>query len=84
MPKKCRILEFSLFHAPLAISVVQPLGILEDVLVQVDESIFSADFYVLDMKDEMGKDHLDSGMTVFYDYMNKDRRACRDPFDGIR
>ncbi|RDX86107.1 hypothetical protein CR513_32603, partial [Mucuna pruriens] len=33
-------------------SVVQPLGVLEDVLVQVDELIFPADFYVLDMKDE--------------------------------
>ncbi|RDY01346.1 hypothetical protein CR513_15344, partial [Mucuna pruriens] len=37
-------------------SVVQPLGILEDVLVQVDELIFPADFYVLDMEDEtLGK-----------------------------
>ncbi|RDX71081.1 hypothetical protein CR513_49611, partial [Mucuna pruriens] len=37
-------------------SVVQPLGVLEDVLVQVDELIFPADFYVLDMKDEtLGK-----------------------------
>ncbi|RDX76820.1 hypothetical protein CR513_43146, partial [Mucuna pruriens] len=33
-------------------SVVQPLGILEDVLVQVNELIFPADFYVLDMEDE--------------------------------
>ncbi|RDY12051.1 hypothetical protein CR513_03202, partial [Mucuna pruriens] len=33
-------------------SVVQPLGVLEDVLVQVDELIFPADFYVLDMEDE--------------------------------
>ncbi|RDY02038.1 hypothetical protein CR513_14557, partial [Mucuna pruriens] len=37
-------------------SVVQPLGVLEDVLVQVDELIFPADFYVLDMEDEtLGK-----------------------------
>ncbi|RDX82292.1 hypothetical protein CR513_36928, partial [Mucuna pruriens] len=37
-------------------SVVQPLGILEDVLVQVNEVIFPADFYVLDMEDEtLGK-----------------------------
>ncbi|RDX78134.1 hypothetical protein CR513_41642, partial [Mucuna pruriens] len=37
-------------------SVVQPLGVLEDVLVQVDELIFLADFYVLDMEDEtLGK-----------------------------
>ncbi|RDX80565.1 hypothetical protein CR513_38874, partial [Mucuna pruriens] len=33
-------------------SVVQPLGVLEDVLVQVDELIFPTDFYVLDMEDE--------------------------------
>ncbi|RDY01863.1 hypothetical protein CR513_14763, partial [Mucuna pruriens] len=33
-------------------SVVQPLGVLEDVLVQVNELIFPANFYVLDMKDE--------------------------------
>ncbi|RDY07784.1 hypothetical protein CR513_08045, partial [Mucuna pruriens] len=33
-------------------SVVQPLGILEDVLVQVNELIFPTDFYVLDMEDE--------------------------------
>ncbi|RDY14451.1 hypothetical protein CR513_00496, partial [Mucuna pruriens] len=30
---------------------MQPLGILEDVLVQVNEFIFPADFYVLDMED---------------------------------
>ncbi|RDX83597.1 hypothetical protein CR513_35468, partial [Mucuna pruriens] len=33
-------------------SVVQPLGILKDVLVQVNELIFPIDFYVLDMEDE--------------------------------
>ncbi|RDY05749.1 hypothetical protein CR513_10387, partial [Mucuna pruriens] len=33
-------------------SVVQSLGILEDVLVQVNELIFLTDFYVLDMEDE--------------------------------
>ncbi|RDX75951.1 hypothetical protein CR513_44111, partial [Mucuna pruriens] len=33
-------------------SVVQPLGVLEDVMVQVNELIFLADFYVLDMEDE--------------------------------
>ncbi|RDX60978.1 hypothetical protein CR513_60831, partial [Mucuna pruriens] len=37
-------------------SVVQPLGVLEDVLVQVNKLIFPADFYVLDMEDEtLGK-----------------------------
>ncbi|RDX90222.1 Retrovirus-related Pol polyprotein from transposon 17.6, partial [Mucuna pruriens] len=33
-------------------SVVQPLGVLKHVLVQVNELIFPADFYVLDMEDE--------------------------------
>ncbi|RDY06276.1 hypothetical protein CR513_09760, partial [Mucuna pruriens] len=33
-------------------SVVQLLGVLEDVLVQVNELIFPANFYVLDMEDE--------------------------------
>ncbi|RDY03517.1 hypothetical protein CR513_12880, partial [Mucuna pruriens] len=33
-------------------SIVQPLGVLKDVLVQVNELIFPADFYVLDMEDE--------------------------------
>ncbi|RDX89400.1 hypothetical protein CR513_28869, partial [Mucuna pruriens] len=33
-------------------SIVQTLGILEDVLVQVNELIFPTDFYVLDMEDE--------------------------------
>ncbi|RDX62168.1 Retrovirus-related Pol polyprotein, partial [Mucuna pruriens] len=33
-------------------SVVQPLGVLEVVLVQVNKLIFPADFYVLDMEDE--------------------------------
>ncbi|RDX90030.1 hypothetical protein CR513_28149, partial [Mucuna pruriens] len=33
-------------------SVIQPLGVLEDVLVQVDELIFLVDFYVLDMEGE--------------------------------
>ncbi|RDY13388.1 hypothetical protein CR513_01695, partial [Mucuna pruriens] len=33
-------------------SIVHPLSILEDVLVQINELIFPADFYVLDMEDE--------------------------------
>ncbi|RDY00007.1 hypothetical protein CR513_16862, partial [Mucuna pruriens] len=36
-------------------SVVQPLGILKDVVVQVNELIFRANFYVLDMEDETSK-----------------------------
>ncbi|RDY04014.1 hypothetical protein CR513_12326, partial [Mucuna pruriens] len=34
-------------------SVVQPVGILKDVLVQVNGLIFPTDFYVLDMEDAM-------------------------------
>ncbi|RDX85321.1 hypothetical protein CR513_33509, partial [Mucuna pruriens] len=34
-------------------SVVQPSGVLKDVLVQVNKLIFPADFYVLDMEDEI-------------------------------
>ncbi|RDX99223.1 hypothetical protein CR513_17744, partial [Mucuna pruriens] len=33
-------------------SIVQPLGVLDDVLVQVNELIFPIDFYVLDMDEE--------------------------------
>ncbi|KAJ8763970.1 hypothetical protein K2173_003752 [Erythroxylum novogranatense] len=33
-------------------SIVYPEGILEDVLVQVNELIFPADFYILDMEDD--------------------------------
>ncbi|RDY00955.1 Retrovirus-related Pol polyprotein from transposon 17.6, partial [Mucuna pruriens] len=33
-------------------SIVHPLGILEDVLVQIHELIFLVDFYVLDMKNK--------------------------------
>ncbi|RDY02536.1 hypothetical protein CR513_14008, partial [Mucuna pruriens] len=33
-------------------SIIKPLGVLEDILVQVDEQIFPTDFYVLDMEDE--------------------------------
>ncbi|RDY02598.1 hypothetical protein CR513_13925, partial [Mucuna pruriens] len=36
-------------------SVIQPLGILEDVLVQVNDLIFLADFYVLDMEGETSR-----------------------------
>ncbi|RDX79795.1 hypothetical protein CR513_39731, partial [Mucuna pruriens] len=36
-------------------SIVQPLGVLDDVLVQVNELIFPTDFYVLDMEDETSR-----------------------------
>ncbi|RDX95018.1 hypothetical protein CR513_22509, partial [Mucuna pruriens] len=37
-------------------SVVQPLGVLEDVLVQVNKLIFPKDFYVVDMEDESSRE----------------------------
>ncbi|XP_017635813.1 uncharacterized protein LOC108477839 [Gossypium arboreum] len=33
-------------------SVVHPEGVLEDILVKVNELIFSADFYIIDMEDD--------------------------------
>ncbi|RDX88698.1 Retrovirus-related Pol polyprotein from transposon 17.6, partial [Mucuna pruriens] len=36
-------------------SIVQPLGVLEDVLVQVNELIFPADFFVLDIEEEISE-----------------------------
>ncbi|RDX75618.1 hypothetical protein CR513_44481, partial [Mucuna pruriens] len=37
-------------------SVVKPLGVLEDILVQVNELIFPVDFYVLDMEDKASEE----------------------------
>ncbi|RDY10475.1 hypothetical protein CR513_05005, partial [Mucuna pruriens] len=37
---------------PTEMTIQLPLGVLEDVLVQVDELIFPANLYVLDMEDE--------------------------------
>ncbi|KAL2237817.1 UNVERIFIED_CONTAM: hypothetical protein Sindi_0973400, partial [Sesamum indicum] len=37
-------------------SVVYPEGVLEDVLVQVNELVFPADFYVLDMREDNSPD----------------------------
>ncbi|RDY01377.1 hypothetical protein CR513_15311, partial [Mucuna pruriens] len=37
-------------------SVVQPLNVCNDVLVQVNELIFPTDFYVLDMEDEASEE----------------------------
>ncbi|KAL0292722.1 UNVERIFIED_CONTAM: hypothetical protein Sangu_3251300 [Sesamum angustifolium] len=39
-------------------SVVYPEGVLEDVLVQVNELVFPADFYVLDMREDIPKFHI--------------------------
>ncbi|RDX74954.1 hypothetical protein CR513_45233, partial [Mucuna pruriens] len=55
LPKKCR--DPRIFSIPCTIgesnrSIVQPLGVLKDVLVQVKELIFPIDFYVLYIVDE--------------------------------
>ncbi|RDY08866.1 hypothetical protein CR513_06834, partial [Mucuna pruriens] len=44
-------------------SVVHPLGVLKDVLVQVDKLIFPADFYVLDVEDNA----FEEGSALFWD-----------------
>ncbi|RDX84232.1 hypothetical protein CR513_34747, partial [Mucuna pruriens] len=55
-------------------SVIQPMGVLEDVPVQVNELTFPADFYVLDMEDETSEkgSTLILGRPFFYDCENKD------------
>ncbi|RDY04838.1 hypothetical protein CR513_11391, partial [Mucuna pruriens] len=37
---------------PTGMTIQLTLGVLEDVLVQVDQLIFPTDFYVLDMEDK--------------------------------
>ncbi|RDX98399.1 hypothetical protein CR513_18677, partial [Mucuna pruriens] len=49
-------------------SIVQPLGILEDV----NELIFPANFYVLNMEDETSGINLNSRETILDDCQNKD------------
>ncbi|RDX92718.1 hypothetical protein CR513_25108, partial [Mucuna pruriens] len=52
-------------------SVVQPLSVLEDVLVQVNE------------RRVRGLICINFGTTIFYDSEDQDRRSCRDPFNGV-
>ncbi|RDX69985.1 hypothetical protein CR513_50827, partial [Mucuna pruriens] len=47
-------------------SIVQPLGVLEDVLVQVNELILPIDFYVLDMEEEA----LEQGFVLILGRLN--------------
>ncbi|WVY89611.1 hypothetical protein V8G54_035125 [Vigna mungo] len=35
-------------------SIINPVGVLKDILVRIDKLIFLANFYILDMKDEEG------------------------------
>ena len=42
-----------------------PRGVVEDVLVQVNDLVFSADFYVLDMEDEGSPMPIDTPKRVY-------------------
>ncbi|XP_023758859.1 uncharacterized protein LOC111907324 [Lactuca sativa] len=60
-------------------SLVHPKGVLEDVLVQVNELIFLADFYVLDMGDD---DTPNSGSILWGRPFLKTARTKIDVYDG--
>ncbi|KAL0368974.1 UNVERIFIED_CONTAM: hypothetical protein Scaly_1116300 [Sesamum calycinum] len=49
LPPKCKDPETGVVIQLVDRSIVYPKGVLEDILVQVNELIFPADFYVLDM-----------------------------------
>ncbi|KAL0326912.1 UNVERIFIED_CONTAM: hypothetical protein Sangu_1769200 [Sesamum angustifolium] len=52
LPPKCKDPETGVVIQLADRSVVYPEGVLEDVLVQVNELVFPADFYVLDMRED--------------------------------
>ncbi|XP_023746713.1 uncharacterized protein LOC111894850 [Lactuca sativa] len=60
-------------------SIVHPKGVLEDVLVQVNELVFHADFYVLDMGDD---DHPSSSSILLGRPFLKTARTKIDVYDG--
>ncbi|XP_023729171.1 uncharacterized protein LOC111876828 [Lactuca sativa] len=60
-------------------SLVHPKGVLEDVLVQVNELIFPADFYVLDMGDD---DSPKSSSILLGRPFLKNARTKIDVYDG--
>nr|KAJ0221910.1 hypothetical protein LSAT_V11C200050920 [Lactuca sativa] len=60
-------------------SLVHPKGVLEDVLVQVNELIFPTDFYVLDMGDD---DSPNSGSILLRRPFLKTARTKIDVYDG--
>ncbi|RDY03367.1 hypothetical protein CR513_13062, partial [Mucuna pruriens] len=66
-------------------SVVQPLGVFEDVLVQFNELIFPTDFYVLDIEDKtLGKGStLILGRPFFMTAKTKIDLHVGDILDGI-
>ncbi|KAL7618640.1 hypothetical protein Lser_V15G00869 [Lactuca serriola] len=60
-------------------SIVHPKGVLEDVLVQVNELVFLADFYVLDMGDD---DHPSSSSILLGRPFLKTARTKIDVYNG--
>ena len=60
-------------------SIVHPKGVLEDVLVQVNELVFPADFYVLDMGDD---DHPSSSSILLGRPFLKIARTKIDVYNG--
>ena len=60
-------------------SIVHPKGVLEDVLVQVNELVFPADFYVLDMGDD---DHPSSSSILLGRPFLKTARTKIDVYNG--
>ncbi|KAL7607471.1 hypothetical protein Lser_V15G15353 [Lactuca serriola] len=61
-------------------SIVHPKGVLEDVLVQVNEIVFPADFYVLDIGDD---DHPSSSSILLGRPFLKTARTKIDVYNGI-
>ncbi|XP_052626791.1 uncharacterized protein LOC111917753 [Lactuca sativa] len=60
-------------------SIVHPKGVLEDVLVQVNEIVFPADFYVLDIGDD---DHPSSSSILLGRPFLKTARTKIDVYNG--
>ncbi|XP_023743058.2 uncharacterized protein LOC111891222 [Lactuca sativa] len=60
-------------------SIVHPKGVLKDVLVQVNELVFPADFYVLDMGDD---DHPSSSSILLGRPFLKTARTKIDVYNG--
>ena len=61
------------------LSNAYPMGVLEDVLVQVNDLVFPVDFYVLDMKDDDSPMH--TPLLLGRPFM-KTARAKIDVFNG--
>ncbi|XP_021631853.1 uncharacterized protein LOC110629246 [Manihot esculenta] len=59
LPTKCKDQEMGVVIQLADYSIIYPNGVLEDVLVQVDNFIFPADFYVVPMEDNKSSDSFD-------------------------